>query len=495
MKKSLKRKMAIVFIGLVVMILLVSLLINGQFLGKYYIADKQAKLVNLYEEIENAVRRGDLKSEDTIDELNKLVEVGNISFVVMLAQDRNQNVLTATHGTRRTEELMVQLMNYMTNQNQGNSTLLKKSNSYQIHSSRDHVTDEEYIEMWGVLSDGSSFLLRTPLESIRDNVALSNTFLTYIMIALILLSSVLVWYFSKRITDPILELAELSEKMADLDFEAKYVRGGTDEIGVLGQNFNVMSDKLQETISELKNANYELKKDIEKKEKIESMRTEFLANVSHELKTPLALIQGYAEGLRDGISDDPESRAFYCDVIMDEAAKMNQMVKNLLTLQQVEFGDEEVVFERFDIIELICGVIQSCEILIHQKETDVRFYYNQPFWVWGDEFKVEQVIRNYFSNALNHVAEENIIDIKLIPNVEQNKVRISVFNTGKQIPEEDLERIWDKFYKVDKARTREYGGNGIGLSIVKAIMESFQQKYGVENYKNGVAFWFELDTK
>ena len=223
------------------------------------------------------------------------------------------------------------------------------------------------------------------------------------------------------------------------------------------------------------------------------MRTEFLANVSHELKTPIALIQGYAEGLKEGINDDQESRDFYCDVIMDEAGKMNKLVRNLLDLNQLEFGKDNLRFERFDIRELIGGVLQSSEIMIEQKEAKVIFNQEEPVYVWGDEFKVEQVVRNYFTNALNHIEGDKIIEMKL--KKHDDKVRISVFNTGKPIPEEDLNQIWDKFYKVDKARTREYGGNGIGLSIVKAIMNSLQQEYGVQNYENGVEFWFELDSK
>ena len=270
--------------------------------------------------------------------------------------------------------------------------------------------------------------------------------------------------------------------------------GGEDEIGVLGANFNTMSERLEHTISELKNVNFELQRDIEQKEKLETMRTEFIGNVSHELKTPIALIQGYAEGLKEGISDDPESRAFYCDVIIDEAGKMNQMVKNLLTLSQLEEGDE-VMFARFNVVDLIRGVIQSNEILLQQKEVQLQFRQDQPVYVWADEFKVEQVLRNYLSNALNHVEGERVIDVRLQVDEIREIVRITVFNTGKPIPEEELEHIWQKFYKVDKARTREYGGNGIGLSIVKAIMESCGQDYGVVNYGNGVAFWFELSLK
>ena len=254
-----------------------------------------------------------------------------------------------------------------------------------------------------------------------------------------------------------------------------------------------MSAQLEKTISELKSANNELQKDIESKIKIDQMRREFLNNVSHELKTPIALVQGYAEGLKENISDDPESREFYCDVIMDEAAKMNKLVKNLLTLNQLEEGRDEVAMERFDIVSLIAGVLQSMDIMIQQKEAKVSFAADQPVAVWADEFKIEEVVTNYVSNALNHLEGEKEIEICIRP-AGENRVRISVFNTGTPIPEADLPNLWNKFYKVDKARTREYGGSGIGLSIVKAIMESLHQEYGVQNYDNGVEFWFTLDT-
>jgi signal transduction histidine kinase len=115
----------------------------------------------------------------------------------------------------------------------------------------------------------------------------------------------------------------------------------------------------------------------------------------------------------------------------------------------------------------------------------------EPIYVWADEFKTEEVIMNYYTNALNHLDGECVIEIKL--EKIDDKVRVSVFNTGEPIPEDSIDHIWEKFYKVDKARTREYGGSGVGLSIVKAIMDSMHQEYGVRNYDNGVEFWFELE--
>ena len=298
---------------------------------------------------------------------------------------------------------------------------------------------------------------------------------------------------TKRITKPISELTELSKKMSDLDFEARYESKVGNEIDMLGDNFNRMSTQLENTISELKSANNELQRDIEDKIKIDKMRKEFLDNVSHELKTPIALIQGYAEGLKENISDDPESREFYCDVIMDEASKMNKLVKNLLTLNQLESGKDAVVMERFDIVSLIRGVLQTMDIMIGQKEAKVIFDAQKPVYVWADEFKTEEVVTNYVSNALNHLDGDKQVEIKLID--EDSRVKVTVFNNGTPIPEADIPNLWNKFYKVDKARTREYGGSGIGLSIVKAIMESMNQEYGVQNFDNGVEFWFTLDRK
>jgi signal transduction histidine kinase len=224
------------------------------------------------------------------------------------------------------------------------------------------------------------------------------------------------------------------------------------------------------------------------------MRQEFLSNVSHELKTPIALIQGYAEGLQDNINDDMESREFYCEVIVDEANKMNKMVKKLLSLNQLEFGNGQIHMEHFNLNDVLKSVVNATDILFRQKEVTLSYSASEePILVWADEYMIEEVVTNYVSNALNHVKYEKKIEIK--QEQEDGTVRVSVFNTGDPIPEEDLDKIWTKFYKVDKARTREYGGNGIGLSIVKAVMDAHNQKYGVCNYDNGVEFWFELDTK
>nr|WP_317283484.1 HAMP domain-containing sensor histidine kinase [uncultured Sellimonas sp.] len=489
-KYSIRKQMAIIFAGLLLFLLLFLLAVNGAFAEWYYIANKKSDFMGIYHELYKIEKDDSLGDENEIIKLNHMAEKNNLSILIINGQLEVQ--YTNVYGPER---MMDQMISYVLNKKNGASKVLKMTKDYQISRTRDYRNKNgaEYLEMWAKFPNSEYLLMRSPLESIRTNIEISNQFILYVGILVLFVGIILVWFFSRRISEPLLELACLSKKMAKLDFNVKYTRGGADEIGILGESFNTMSDELEHTISELKTANYELQKDIKKKEQIETMRTEFIGNVSHELKTPIALIQGYAEGLKDGITDDPESMDFYCDVIIDEANKMNRMVKNLLTLNQLELGKDDTQFERIDITSLIKGVVQSLDIIAKQKEADIRMNTDQPVYVWADEFKTEQVVRNYVSNALNHMDEQKLVDIRL--EEHDGKIRISVFNTGKPIPEEDLEHIWEKFYKVDKARTREYGGNGIGLSIVKAIMESFHQNYGVKNYENGVKFWFELDKK
>ena len=485
MKYSMKRQFVFIFVMLITGTILLCLLANSTLLEKYYINNKKNALIKAYRSINEASNAGDITSEFYDIELQKIRDKYNINVLVL---DSDSRMIKATMVDQ--EFAIKHLLNnifYGVNK----EDVLLEADGYMIQIVMDVRMQTEYIEMWGMLDNGYFFILRSALEGIQESVAISNRFMAYVGCIAILVSILMVIGLSNRITRPIMELAGISERMKHLDFNAKYEGNDRTEISILGNNINEMSEALQTTISELKTANNELLKDIERKDQVDVMRKEFLSNVSHELKTPIALIQGYAEGLREGINDDEESREFYCDVIIDEAAKMNTMVKKLLTLNQLEFGNEVVNMERFNLVALIRNYIASSDILLKERNISVRMEDYGEIYVWGDEFKVEEVFMNYFTNAIHYAQEEKIIDVKLSQVGQQMK--ISVFNTGSPIPEESIEHIWEKFYKVDKARTREYGGSGIGLSIVKAIMESMNQQYGEINYENGVEFWFTLD--
>ncbi len=377
-----------------------------------------------------------------------------------------------------------------------NRTIISSNDKYTLQKVYDERLGDYYLEIWGTLDNGYSIILRTPIQGIKDNVNISTTLIKYVGGAILIVGIISAFVVSTYITRPIKQLSDIAERMSEMDFDARYEGSDKGEIGLLGKSMNNMSEKLEHNIAELKKANLELKKDIDKKEKLEIMRTDFLSNVSHELKTPIALIQGYAEGLKEGITDDPESMGFYCDVIMDEANKMNTMVKRLLTLNQIEFGNDEPDMERFNINELIASVVDANAIREGQKNMSIVFNNrNEQNFVWADEYKTEEVLTNYISNALNHCDGKQAIEVRTSKSEDGATLTVTVYNSGRNIAEEDLERIWEKFYKTDKARTREYGGNGIGLSIVKAIMESMGQEYGVRNVSDGVEFWFTLDCK
>ncbi len=484
-RHSIKKEIAFGFIILMTATILLCWLINNFFLQSFYENSRKNDLISGYRQIVSAVEDG--KLDEIKEQIMPLANRANISGIIL---DADAEVVEFFGND--SASLNRRIRDYLYGTMLPGTEIIEQNEDYILIKFMERSENSEYMEMHGVIGTGTVFMIRTPLANVTESVKLANEFLIYIGLLAIILSSGVIWIFTKRITEPIMELADISAKMTNLDFEAKYNGKSKNELAVLGANINQLSETLEATISELKTANNELQKDIEKKNQIDEMRKEFLANVSHELKTPIALIQGYAEGLQEGISDDPESRKYYCDVIMDEAAKMNIMVKKLLTLNQLEFGNDVVSMERFDIVALICNYIQSAQILTKQNEISVRMDHYDSIFVWADEFKTEEVFMNFFSNAVNHCSGEKLIDVKLV--LKENKVRVSVFNTGKPIPEESVGHIWEKFYKVDKARTREYGGSGVGLSIVKAIMESMNQQYGVINYENGVEFWFELET-
>ena len=357
------------------------------------------------------------------------------------------------------------------------------------------------IECFGFLSDNTTaFYMTIPLTSITEPIRIFNHILIIISIFTICIATLVVYFSSYKITKPIVEMAILSKKISNQEFESRYNGDYEDEIGILGNSMNEMSEKLKETLKELKNANAELRRDIEKKEKLDEMRQEFVANVSHELKTPIALIQGYAEGLQYADLDNEENRKYYTDVIIDEATKMNKIVKQLLDLSSLERGMSNIEIVRCNLYEIVKNLVNVQEINIKDKKFKIEIDIPKNTYVWADEFKTEEVVRNYLTNAIHYVSENGLIKI-YIELLSIEKIRFCVYNSGINLSNENLVRVFDKFYKVDKARTRAYGGTGLGLSIVKAIAIQHNTVCGAENIindynlKDGVKFYFDFNTK
>lgn len=489
MKQSIRMKLTIIFGALIAGTFVAYIIFNALFLENYYMDSKQRELIKTYENINESLYNYENISDEVKSSIYSLCEKNGVALLILDWNGKEQI---------RTGNAMV-LANRMSNVffavNDPGVVIIEENKNYVLQKySNKNIESSQYLELYGFMDNGQSFIMRMPIESIKESIAIFNNFFVMVSLVVICLSLVLMFLAAKKFTKPILELADISKKMTNLDFNVRYEAKNNDEIGILGKSMNEMSKKLENTISELKRANNELQKDIEKKTEIDEMRKEFLSNVSHELKTPIALISGYAEGLEECVNDDEESRNYYCEVIMDEANKMNKMVKQLLSLNRLEFGENIPEMEHFDITQVLNGIKQSFDIMFEQKEIKCILSADEGLMVWADEFQIEEVITNYISNAVNHCEGEKIIKITA-KRTENEKIRIEVFNTGNCISEDEQDKVWIKFYKIDKARSREYGGSGIGLSIVKAVMEAHNEKYGVYNEENGVVFWFEADAK
>lgn len=523
-KKSLKIKLATIFLALLLLTSFVVILLSSLFLRQYYNYGKKNALVNTFDNIDSFYTEGlvytndDEGTDNAIDfnqsmltstvsdelslKLEKISQNNDYSIIIYRDVDNYLDNYLFRTGTKllvytsfgSNPNSNVESSNiYSDYFNARNSDLIEEysNDRYEMKIVNLQRLGSSFMYIDGKLKNNDHILIRASMTDIEEGVSWSNRFFLYVTLISAVVGFVFVYFVTGSFVKPISELNNMAGRMSELDFSAKYEVKTHDEIGELGNSINTLSDRLEKSLAELKAANVELKKDLELREKTDEMRKEFLSNVSHELKTPIAIIQGYAEGLLDNINEDEESRHFYSEVIVDESHKMNNIVKQIMALNQLEFGYSNVNMQHFDIVDLIRGVLTKSEILIKQKNINLVFEKKEPLYVWSDAFMAEEVFTNYFTNALNHAAGEKIIEIKT--EKSEHTVRVSVFNTGNPIPDKDIEHIWDKFYKVDKARTREYGGSGVGLSIVKATMELLGQAYGVENHENGVEFWFELD--
>lgn len=373
--------------------------------------------------------------------------------------------------------------------------VIRQEENHTIQQVSDEKGKTLYMEDWGFLENGYSYVARSSFLGVQREVSQSLIFFSIVCAAILIIFGIVIYFVVNYYTKPLRNLLGFVQNLNEGEFDTKYTYKHLrqDEIGLLGENLNQIGEKLQSMIAELKSSNLNLENELKVKTQLEQQRKKYMSDVSHELKTPIALISGYAEGLKEGISDDPEDRAYYCDVIIDEAEKMNILIKRLSALNQLEEGTSAVSLERFDVVEVINGFLNTMSMIIAENNVDIFFDNSYREYVWSDEFLFEEAFMNYFNNALHHVDENKIIRIN-VEKKENNKVRITIFNTGINIPEEEISKIWEEFYKVDQARTREYGGSGLGLSIVKAIADSLNQECGVENHPDGVSFWIELES-
>lgn len=472
---------AIMSISTIVVIISIIILnnITSESLLKYYKMDTAVKIRNKVNNYYKENYKYDIK-----DELRQIEIKNNMDIYV---EDTEKKPIYFFD-----KEIVVNIDGFKKNPNV--KTVFRKDN-FELKEFEFSGFNKNLI-MVSVLDNGYTLYIRIPVIPIQESVKISSKTLMLTGIIIILISSLAYLIISRDFTKPIVKLNKIAEKITKLDFSEKIdVKESDDEISTLGKNVNIMSDKLERIIEQLRNNNDELEKDIEEKAKIDEMRKQFISDVSHELKTPIGLIQGYAEGLIENVNDDPESRKFYAEVIKDEANKMDILVKQLLELMKLEYQERSFNDREFELYELIKEEVRRQTLHLQEKNIKLKYEENKKVIVNADQIYIEQVLNNYITNAIKNCEEingEKIIEIRT-EETKENKIRLTVFNTGKNISKENINKIWGRFYKVDSARRRENGGTGIGLALVKAIMNNYNNKYGITNLKNGVEFYCDIN--
>lgn len=352
----------------------------------------------------------------------------------------------------------------------------------------DMETNAEYLMYAVTYENGNTAEIRVPKQIMKNSAAIASQFVTMVAFICLFLSLIWILFYARRFSRPITEMNEIARDMADLKFDRKVRCSGKDEIGQLAVSINELSTKLDATLDDLRQANAQLRDEIELERQIDTMRKTFIANVSHELKTPISIIQGYAEGLKLGVSDTPEE---YCDVIMEESSRMNRMVHSLLELSQYESGQMKIHKTRFDLGDMVSSLCRKMQKKAADCGAELLFEADPPVPVQADADRIEQVVSNYLSNALCHVSRGGKITVSIFR--RPGAVRTEVYNTGAPIPEGEMDALWQSFYRGEQSRKREGSRFGLGLSIVRSIMELHGRPYGVFNTGDGVCFWFELE--
>jgi signal transduction histidine kinase len=353
--------------------------------------------------------------------------------------------------------------------------------------------NSDRIRLLGKFTQGDKtyyIAIRLSVKSISDELRTTNSFILIISTIALLMGGALVYFVARQIAKPIIAINQVAVNVSNMDFDTRAPENKLkDEIGSLARNINIMADRLEDNIKYLTEANKKLEEDNEYMNKVDEQRKEFIANISHELKTPLAILTGYTEMLN---ADVPGiDKEFYYETILDETSKMDILIKNLLGLTNMENSLAQLQTQELDITRLVEKICRKNEVLIKNKDILFEFQGKSACLVLGDPYYLEEAITNYLSNAINYTKAGGRIRVKVEP--VEGEVVVSVFNEGINIPEENLDKLWNSFYREDKSRTRTSQNNvGLGLYIVRTIMNAHHGSYGVRNKENGVEFWISL---
>lgn len=480
MKKqfSISYKWALILVVMIITLLSVGLLINKAFFNKYYLYKEKEDMFTFAQKLDKQV---------SVDDFNQCIN----DFVVR--KQASVNVYSETDHYAFSYSVFAQ--GHMRGQGMGNRKNIKLPHGVEVDLSKEGYVFFEFehddirtqlLALVYQLESGDVLLVSMPIESINRTADIAIQFNVYIVLILLTVAVGIIVSLSKRMTRPIIQLSHMTKKISELDFSESYSGSGNDEIHELGENINSMSKSLEQTMSNLKEANDQLLSDIQEKEKNVAMRKSLIANISHELKTPIALVMSYAEGLEVNEDLDEDKKAYYLKVISKEADHMDNLVRDLLDLSELEYDASELDLALFDISSSIDEVIDRYAYLIKEKSLKLNLDKEDIVMVQADKKRVEQALTNLIINAIEHTPKEGYISLAID---DTDQLKVLVKNSGSQIPEEDRDKIWHSFYKSKKLKDRRIGGSGIGLSIVRAIMDKHKGFYGCYNDDNQAVFY------
>ena len=400
---SIRTKLFLSLCIIVLSIIFLLIFMNNIVLEKFYLINKESSLKALYNLIDDYYNK-DYTQDDINKELEKIAI--KYDFDILIKNDVNENIYISNKDFY-SGIVQMTIMTSRAMKNQYN--IIEQGENYTIREIEDQGTNIKYIMFSSVLNNNYKLYVRMPITSIQESVKISNKFLYIIAVFVIIFGGIVILIVSRRFSKPIEELETIAKKISNLDFSQKYKPSqANDEIDRLGESINILSRKLEATIDQLRNANIELEKDVEEKSKIDEMRKSFISDVSHELKTPIALIQGYSEGLIENVNSDEESKKFYAEVILDEATKMDRLVKQLLELMKLEYGKMNFNNTEFDIIELEKEILRKSQVMIEKENISVKFEKEyEPIKVYADDLYIDQVFTNYITNAIKYSSEVN----------------------------------------------------------------------------------------
>ncbi len=363
----------------------------------------------------------------------------------------------------------------------------RKDGSY-FEMRREYFTTSEYLVYGKDLDNNAYVEMYYSLDVIRENARVASWALFALcLLALIAIYS-LTMYITNRVTEPLRTIIGNTKKMSEMDFSTSCPSFALKDLNELSESINTLSLTLSRALEKLESENRSLEIDIETQRRHEKSRRSFIANISHELKTPISIIQGYAEGLKLGVGTD--STQEYCDIIIDEVQKMNALVVRLMEYMQYTSGTYKLCISEFSLKEFLTESIESRKFQLKESGIDVILDIKGDCICHSDAVLVENIFNNYLSNAISHIDFDKRIVISVTE--KDNCYTVSVFNTGKPILGTDIENIWESFYRADKAHSRAEGRFGLGLSIVATSQSALKENYGVINKEGGPEFWFDI---